>query len=323
MESQKQVPDLVVLETTQAWRRPSANLAGRFIRLALGILLLGAALLKGHALSTGPLVGEGIWANRWMMALMVEAEGALGLWLLSGLLPALALRFAAACFVLYAGFALHKALSGASSCGCFGRVAVNPWLTLTLDLIAAPAALWAGWGGEARRERITWKRGVGWATVFLTFGIPAYLKMTTYHAAPQADLKLVVLDSRNWIGQSWPLGCYVEGWEALSRGRWAVLLYNWPCGHCAETVRAYAELSAEWEARGAAERVALIEAGDPPPESVKTLLHGSPALQVRLNAPAEWFINSPTVVVLNEGRVVAVAEGEEDCIWNSERLGQW
>lgn len=295
----------------------------RLIRWSLGALLLAAAALKAHDLATGPLVGEGIWANRWLMALLVEAEAALGLWLLSGLFPVLAVYVTAACFLLYAGFAISKALSGAHSCGCFGRVPVNPWITLALDLVAAPAAFCAGRFSAPLRRQITLRRALLWSTLCLALAVPSFLKMTVYHAAPRSDLQLTVLDSRQWVGQSWPLGAYVDAWDKLSRGRWAVLLYSWPCGHCAGTVKAYAELASDWAARGTAEKVALVETGDPPPETVQSLLQSSPALQSRLSAPAEWFITSPTVVVLQDGRVVAVAEGDEDCAWDPARLGRW
>jgi thiol-disulfide isomerase/thioredoxin len=162
------------------------------------------------------------------------------------------------------------------------------------------------------------------ALACLAAGIPAFLKMTVDHAGARADRQLVVLDSQKWLGQPWPLAQYVDAWPELARGRWAVLLYSWSCGHCPEMVQAYGDLAADWQARGAAERVALIDTSvDETPAEVEKTLKQLPALHSRLQAPREWFITMPTVVVLKEGRVVAVAEGDEDCQWDAARLGRW
>src|SRR5262249_25557508 len=45
------------------------------------------------------------------------------------------------CFTLLGGISLYLALAGQPSCGCFGKLALNPWYTFGLD-VAAVAALW-------------------------------------------------------------------------------------------------------------------------------------------------------------------------------------
>ncbi|MBN2022776.1 MAG: hypothetical protein JW809_08260 [Pirellulales bacterium] len=104
------------------------------VRALLGLLLLAAAVLKAHQLATEPVLGAGLLDSRWVLIATVEFELFFGLWLLAGLLPRLTWAAAIGCFVLFAGVSLHKALSGAASCGCFGRVEVNPWYTCTLDV---------------------------------------------------------------------------------------------------------------------------------------------------------------------------------------------
>ena len=73
----------------------------------------------------------------------VEFELFFGLWLLAGILPKPTWAAALVCFGLFACVSLYKALSGYASCGCFGRVPVSPWYTVTFDLaIIASLVRW-------------------------------------------------------------------------------------------------------------------------------------------------------------------------------------
>jgi hypothetical protein len=221
----------------------------------------------------------------------------------------------------YAAFALSKALSGAASCGCFGRVAVNPWVTFSLDLAALPAALLvARQAAEPplRRRFLVPRAALGLAV--LGVGLPGFLGMIHYHSAVKPDAALVALDPNDWVGKPWGLGQYLDCWPQLAHGRWAVLLYSWPCGHCFSAVRDYAELARQWAARGEAARVALVKTSPDEPPPGQFDLGPTPALHGQLGAPPEWFIASPTLVLLSDGRVVAVAEGEADCRWDDRKF---
>lgn len=105
------------------------------VRILIGTLLLAAAALKAHALwaeSTSPF-GE-FFAAKWGTVWM-EFEIVLGCWLLWGAQPALLwvatfltlLTLSAASFVM--------GVQQLPSCGCFGRVTINPWYTFALDLV--------------------------------------------------------------------------------------------------------------------------------------------------------------------------------------------
>ncbi len=106
-----------------------------FLRLALGVLLLTTAGLKGYQLATEPVLGSGLLDSRWFLIFVVEFELFFGLWLLSGLLPKPTWAAAIVCFAIFACISLYKAFSGYATCGCFGKVEVNPWLTAMLDII--------------------------------------------------------------------------------------------------------------------------------------------------------------------------------------------
>ena len=83
-----------------------------------------------------PYAQESILLTPRLLVAVIELEILLGLWLLSGLAKRAA--WAAALVFFAAGTAanLYLAVEGQRSCGCFGRVEVNPWVTLGLDLTA-------------------------------------------------------------------------------------------------------------------------------------------------------------------------------------------
>ncbi len=109
----------------------------------LGFLLLTAAVLKGHELLTVPAANRDFWSWRPFLIFQVEFELALGIWLLSGVLKRLAWLAALTCFSLFCCVTLYKGLIGATSCGCFGRIHVNPWITLAMIDLPAAVLLWA------------------------------------------------------------------------------------------------------------------------------------------------------------------------------------
>ena len=117
------------------------KLAADWTLRLVGGLLLAAAGLKGWQLLTEPLANSDIWSNRAFLILTVEFELGLGIWLVSGLFKKLAWAAGVACFVLFSGITLYKGLTGAASCGCFGSVEVNPWITLFAVDLPCLAAL--------------------------------------------------------------------------------------------------------------------------------------------------------------------------------------
>ncbi len=101
---------------------------------ALALLLLVAAALKLHGLGEGPVSASGIFGMPEVQLAGVEFEAFLAVWLLSGKYR---LGSWLTALISFSGFALitaHHGWVGQTSCGCFGKLEVHPWLTLTLDL---------------------------------------------------------------------------------------------------------------------------------------------------------------------------------------------
>ncbi len=109
------------------------------VRLALGGLILAAAGMKAYALALDPLVQDWFLASPRLLVAVIEVETLLGLWLLSGWSARAGWVAALGFFGVMAGTSLYLALSGQSSCGCFGQVPVSPWLTFAIDLAAVGA----------------------------------------------------------------------------------------------------------------------------------------------------------------------------------------
>jgi len=106
----------------------------------LGIILAAAAVLKAWLFLAAPATEKDLWTSRVMLILTVEFEISLSTWLLSGLFKKAAWLAALLCFLAFSGVTFYKAVSGAQSCGCFGSVHVNPWITLfAVDLPATLA----------------------------------------------------------------------------------------------------------------------------------------------------------------------------------------
>lgn len=173
--------------------RPRSHTAA-FIALrgVAGALLLAAAVLKAHQLLTGPALGAYWWDARPWQALAISGEVLLAGWMWSGLVPSITRRLGASIFGIFGAIALVKAMGGEASCGCFGRVAVNPWVTLALDvglcvafiLIRPKQAQPGEVSGAGRLNRWGRERWVPSAAVALAGVVGAGLGLWTMNAEP-------------------------------------------------------------------------------------------------------------------------------------------
>ncbi|MGM0488775.1 MAG: MauE/DoxX family redox-associated membrane protein, partial [Planctomycetota bacterium] len=103
------------------------------VRIVLASVLLLAAGLKGYQLAMEPTLNTTVLDAPWFLIAVVEFELLFRLWLLGNVWASRTCHVAVLCFTVFAAVSLYKALSGAASCGCFGRVVVNPWCTNALQ----------------------------------------------------------------------------------------------------------------------------------------------------------------------------------------------
>jgi hypothetical protein len=97
-------------------------------------LLLCAAGLKAYGLWSGTAEPDPFFFSPRTEMAVIETEAVLGLWLVSGIYPRVSRQVAIVFFGLLASASLYLALAGQASCGCFGRIHINPWITFALDV---------------------------------------------------------------------------------------------------------------------------------------------------------------------------------------------
>ena len=124
------------------------------VALVLAAVLVAAAGAKAHQLLAPPPGRTDLPPP--YSGVLVCAELLLAAWLLSGIGAAACRLVTATCFALFAVVASAKAAAGRPSCGCFGGLAVTPWLMAAFDALAVLAISLA----ETRR-------GFGWPRVRL------------------------------------------------------------------------------------------------------------------------------------------------------------
>ena len=104
--------------------------ANKIVMAVAGAILVAAAVLKGYQLLTEPIISNGFWESWEFLVIQIPLELGLGIWLLCGLFRKAGWLLAAIAFGGFIGVTGYKAVTGAASCGCFGTVQVNPWITL-------------------------------------------------------------------------------------------------------------------------------------------------------------------------------------------------
>lgn len=127
------------------------------VMLLAGLLLIAATVLKFHemidtcipswdvkaasVITTAKEAGEpippqwkanslGFWESYEFFLIQIPLEFALGVWLVCGLFRKAAWIAGTLCYLGFICVTLGKALLGLESCGCFGQIHVNPWITL-------------------------------------------------------------------------------------------------------------------------------------------------------------------------------------------------
>ena len=207
---------------------------------------------------------------------------------------------------------------GAESCGCFGAIEVNPWVTLVTDVTFLLGLIFLG----RRDPRLALGRflptsrvvaaGV-WSllSVFAAFALPADHpadpSTATASATPLPVDGYYLPDYEEWIGRhfrdleiaSWITGLPVD----LEAGQQYVIFFRKDCEHCHELMEVYFNGSLDWPATA----IAVPERDGWPSENVQPF----PCIECRLAelpAGVDWFLQTPVLVRLADGVVECAAE---------------
>ncbi len=296
-----------------------------------GIVLLVASALKIHQLLTEPIISKGFWESWEFFLIQIPLELGLGIWLISGLFRKAGWLLGLIAFGGFIAVILHKGLIGAESCGCFGKVHVNPWITLAvIDIpIFICLAIFRPKGEKLLPP--PWPRPAH----FFAIAIPTFilLPMIEYilitNKPPLKTDKYEVVDPNEWIKpkplksetnepnlsveqvtqRPWPMLEYIDIRQQLQTGLWVVLLYHYDCPDCAEAIPLYEKMYASLKGNESAMNFAFIETPPYGKENQQLVSPDSEVVRGRLSDEKKWFLQTPVVVVLHNGEALKAWEG--------------
>ena len=278
--------------------------------------MLLAAALKTHQLGTEPVAEVSLLTSRWFLILIVECEFALSLWLLSALHPQWSWRVTLTAFTAFGGVTFAKGLSGEASCGCFGRVEINPWYTLVFDLAAVVAlcAFPPTRTGLSNRKSNLLRYAIV-VCVAIPLGTVGGGAMAQYEPARLTeagqilgDGDFVLIEPALWLGKHFPLLKHIDIGSQLQHGEVVVVLYKHDCAKCRMAIRKYDTIARFRAGEVRAPRVAIIEM--PPYQLIAehTEVVHSACLRGRLSDLHRWFCVTPLAVRLFDGTVFGFTE---------------
>jgi hypothetical protein len=215
-------------------------------------------------------------------------------------------------------------LVGASSCGCFGALQVNPWITLVTDVTFFVLLAVLGrreprlrWRPEVSALRIVVAGFLCLVSVALAFGIPSPLRSAAdaegvvsteveERTAVPAD-GFYLPDYASWIGRPFSdleIAGWIDGLPAdLQAGQHYVMFYRKDCEHCHELLELYFASGVPAPTTA----VAVPERDGWPTENVQDF----PCVEcgrAELPMGVDWFIKTPALVRLSDGIVECAAE---------------
>lgn len=288
------------------------------MRWAAGLFLVIAAVLKTVQIMTDPAAAlRSPLGHNLLPVLQIGGELAVGSIFLLGVYWRTLRWGALALFAAFAAYSFHLAMSGATSCSCFGPVQMNPWWTFSMDVLVFLglcssvlleglfAPIRDGGSGEPLvTKQPKRQRAVAVVTCLVVVSAVFLFRYTSSRAAltnrrPDSAGGLVVLEPEAWVGQKLPIANSID--IDLSSGDWLVVLHRHECRACQKELPLYEERAV------AGERIALIEV--PPYGNVTA--HGPANIYGRLRQDHDWFVQTPVEIRLQRGVVIAAKTNEQ------------
>jgi thiol-disulfide isomerase/thioredoxin len=278
-----------------------------------GMVLLAATTLKIHQLLTEPIISKGFWESWEFFLIQIPLEMGLGIWLICGLFRKAGWLLGLIAFGGFIGVTLYKGLTGAESCGCFGMVKVNPWITLSaIDIpIFILLAIFRPKGEKLLPP--PWPKPVH----FFAIAIPTFILLPTIeyilitNKPPLKTDKYEVVDTKQWVNQNlWPMLEYIDKKAQLQTGLWVVLMYHYDCPDCAQAIPKYEEVYKSLKGNENAINFAFIEMPPYGNEKQQLVSPDSEIVRGRLSDTKKWFLQTPVVVVLHNGEALKAWEGK-------------
>jgi thiol-disulfide isomerase/thioredoxin len=287
-----------------------------------GLVLIVAAVLKIHQLLTEPIISKGFWESWEFFLIQIPLELGLGIWLVCGLFRKAAWVVAVLAFGLFIAVTLQKGLIGAESCGCFGRVKVNPWITLSVIDIPIFLSLVIFRLKGLKLLPPPWPSakhffGVAIPTFFV---IGIIMPVMIFNKPPDKTDKYVVVRPKEWIAnvpigekqvrEEWSMLKHIDIADSLRSKIVIVVFYSDGCDTCRDAIPLYDRMSRDMASNRDSIRFAFIEVPPYVSEKDSFVPADTPCLRGRLDSSKDWYIQTPLVVVVQDGSVVKSWEGK-------------
>jgi hypothetical protein len=278
-----------------------------FVPILLGLVLIVAAVLKTYQAASEPILETEWVSSRNFQLVVVEWEVLLGLLLLTGVVPRAARVAALATFATFAIYNVYQIYSREASCGCFGKLSIDPMYTFWFD-VAAVVALGL-WEPESNGPGILSSRFAGVLAVYLAAGTGAGLGvggMLTSTLDKQGKLsgsgKYVLLEPQLWVGNRLPLLDYIDIGDQLAKGEWIVVFYRYNCPRCKSAMPRYRRNAQHMIQDHSRARFALVEMAPYGDLGMAT----EPCVRGTLSDSKRWIVQAPIELQMKDGRVLAV-----------------
>ena len=285
--------------------------ANKIVMTAAGLVLITAAVLKVHQLLTEPILSRGFWESWAFLVMQIPLELGLGIWLVCGLFRKAGWLLGLLAFGLFIGVTLQKGISGAASCGCFGKVHVNPWITVSAIDVPFFIALLIFRPRGGKFLPPPWPS----AKRFFGVAIPTFILLGSivpvliFNRPAEKTSKYEVLKPQGWTdgeqaGKEWPLLKHIDICESLKSKIVVVLLYRYDCPNCHEAIPEYKRFSNQMRGNNEAIQFAFVEIPPYGPARSHLIPASVNYLSGRLDTSKDWYIATPLVVLLRDGSVV-------------------
>ncbi len=291
--------------------------ANQIVMVVAGSVLIVASVLKIHQLLTEPIISKGFWESWLFFVIQIPLELGLGIWLVCGLFRKAAWMLAVLAFGLFILVTLQKGLTGAESCGCFGRVKVNPWITFSAIDIPLFLALVIFRPKGLKLLPPPWPKAAHFFGVaiptFIAFAI--IMPVLIFNKPPNKTEKYEVVQPAEWISQTrnheeWSMLKHIDIAGSLRKNLVIVVFYSSECDECHKAIPIYDQMSRDMAGNEEVLRFAFIEIPPYALEKDNIVPTDTPALRGRLDSSKEWYMQTPLVVVVQDGVVVKSWEGE-------------
>ncbi len=323
----------------------------RCLSVLLGLCastVFAGAVFKAYALATVPFF-ESRYAVPTLMGVIAAVELLFCVWIVFGRASSIAkwrvttLLFSS--FVVVLGV---KILRGETTCGCFGEFSPSPTIMFTIDIGFVGLLLAARWlvGSVQAPVRLgvssQWLI-VAWLGVVLVSGVliaGSRSRMVMRDGLPDSGAesgsvangatpilgrtvqmpdgrRAVLLEPERWIGRPLPLLPYIEPEELRnrisgSREDCEIVIFRRDCDRCRRLI---AKISTQ--TGDDAFQLVLLEVVSSYPHKVAIGDETARVKWGRLAASIDWYVSTPTVIRLSQGKVAKVV-GDGDSVSAAE-----